>query len=1087
MPDEVNIVQDGEGHARHLTYRTGLAVAGRTPQEVAENFLKAQADTFAMPQRAMESLHVRAAIAPIAEAQSLRFESEKRLMDSTVVSYTQTMFGLPVYQAGVSVVIHQPDNRVKAAASTLHYDIAIQPPSAALTANPADAAATGGYDELVRRAIPAAESMRINRTRLLVYRYDAAKRVHSHGGPGKRGFGPETPTLPLPPVPESIRDGQHYIVVEALFSLALTSWGMLNWQAFIEPDTAAVLFLRALVDGATGMVFDRDPITTTGNLANLPSAVSAVLDAIRDNISLVNLGATTGGQQSLSGTYVELANNNLFPPPTEGTPFNFAYVSRTSNFAAANAYYHCDRFFGMIEDLGFGHTTYFSGTAFPVPIDHLGSSNDVNARCNGNALNNGIGSVVFDLADTGDTAHPIGIAADWRVVLHEFAGHGTLWNHVDSPNFGFSHSAGDSVAAIFNDPHSNAPDRFVSFPWMVNVVDRRHDRTPAAGWGWGGDIASHPFDNTLDPGGYNNEQILSTTHFRLYRSIGGDSADAARREFAAQSVVYLILRAIAQLTPSTNAQDALAWEQQLETADAGTWTSVSPAGSYVGGAYHKVIRWAFEKQGLFQASGAQPNDEGAPPAVDVYIDDGRHGEYVFQPNYWSCADIWNRLVADGGGVHQEPMVGQTNFAYARIKNRGTQPATNVVVKGFHHKAGGSLDYPDDFLPMTPPPVNAANLAAGDNVGVVVGPFQWTPSQAGNECMLFSVSATGDASNIDGTITGTISDWRLVPNDNNIAERTVHPLSAGWSSSGAWVPGQTINLVDSTPQAPAACVFNNKLYVFWKANDASNAIWFSASADGNTWPAGKKINEFDSTPLTPAACVFNNQLYVFWKANNSSNAICFSASSDGNTWPGGKTINGFDSTPLTPSACVFNNQLYVFWKANNSSNAICFSASSDGNTWPGGKTINGSDSTPVAPAACVFNNKLYVFWKANDASNAIWFSASADGNTWPAGSPTNDHLLLVTSEAPAARVFNNQLYLFWSWSGFMYYSASSDGVTWEPLAGRMINGTDSTLLPPCPSYVNLVNGGVINTGVYLFWKTNDSSNKIYFSFGPSFGV
>ena len=78
MPDEVNIVQDGEGHARHLTYRTGLAVAGRTPQEVAENFLKAQADTFAMPQRAMESLHVRAAIAPIAEAQSLRFESEKR-------------------------------------------------------------------------------------------------------------------------------------------------------------------------------------------------------------------------------------------------------------------------------------------------------------------------------------------------------------------------------------------------------------------------------------------------------------------------------------------------------------------------------------------------------------------------------------------------------------------------------------------------------------------------------------------------------------------------------------------------------------------------------------------------------------------------------------------------------------------------------------------------------------------------------------------------------------------------------------------------------------------------------------------------
>ena len=55
----------------------------------------------------------------------------------------------------------------------------------------------------------------------------------------------------------------------------------------------------------------------------------------------------------------------------------------------------------------------------------------------------------------------------------------------------------------------------------------------------------------------------------------------------------------------------------------------------------KVIRWAFEKQGLFQLPGTPtPNDNvGSPPAVDVYIDDGRHGEYDYQPNHWSCQDI----------------------------------------------------------------------------------------------------------------------------------------------------------------------------------------------------------------------------------------------------------------------------------------------------------------------------------------------------------------------------------------------------------------------------------------------------------------
>ena len=33
------------------------------------------------------------------------FKSEKHTMNSTIVSYTQTMFGLPIYQAGVSVTM----------------------------------------------------------------------------------------------------------------------------------------------------------------------------------------------------------------------------------------------------------------------------------------------------------------------------------------------------------------------------------------------------------------------------------------------------------------------------------------------------------------------------------------------------------------------------------------------------------------------------------------------------------------------------------------------------------------------------------------------------------------------------------------------------------------------------------------------------------------------------------------------------------------------------------------------------------------------------------------------------------------------
>ena len=79
---------------------------------------------------------------------------------------------------------------------------------------------------------------------------------------------------------------------------------------------------------------------------------------------------------------------------------------------------------------------------------------------------------------------PIGIATDVRIVMHEF-GHALLYDHVSSPYFGFSHSAGDSLGVLFCDPESKAPDRFLTFPWIPGIP-RRHDRPVSGGWAWGG-------------------------------------------------------------------------------------------------------------------------------------------------------------------------------------------------------------------------------------------------------------------------------------------------------------------------------------------------------------------------------------------------------------------------------------------------------------------------------------------------------------------------------------------------------------------------------------------------------------------------
>jgi hypothetical protein len=137
----------------------------------------------------------------------------------------------------------------------------------------------------------------------------------------------------------------------------------------------------------------------------------------------------------------------------------------------------------------------------------------------------------------------------------------------------------------------------------------------------------------------------------------------------------------------------------------------------------------------------------------------------------------------------------------------------------------------------------------------------------------------------------------------------------------WPGGKPINAVDATNQPVSACVYGNAIFLFW--TDAQNRIMFSSSLDGLNWPAGKPISNLpDKTPAAPSACVFRERLYVFWRANDPSNGIYFSQSFGGGGWPNGNRINNVDSTPMAPTACASGAYVYLFWKASGS-NQIFF--------------------------------------------------------------------------------------------------------------------------------------------------------------------
>ena len=228
-------------------------------------------------------------------------------------------------------------------------------------------------------------------------------------------------------------------------------------------------------------------------------------------------------------------------------------------------------------------------------------------------------------------AEPLGFAADPRWVWHEI-GHVILMARLGELEFRFAHSMGDALAAIVHDPKSmlaRDPDwRGYTFPWVF--TPRRHDRCVLHGWGWSGtlgrDLRERADPDRLRMKGYWTEQILSTSLFRLYRCLGGDTVDPngdpdeSARVRASDITIYLILHGLnltsdPRIVPSNFAES---YADNLSHADEGTILCPTSGGSgYVGGCATKVVRWAFQAQGMFP-----PTPQPSP--TSLFCSEGGH-------------------------------------------------------------------------------------------------------------------------------------------------------------------------------------------------------------------------------------------------------------------------------------------------------------------------------------------------------------------------------------------------------------------------------------------------------------------------------
>ena len=828
-PDlKAHVSVDDESRVRHIRHSQEYWESEENiPRISAETYLNEWAETLQIPNEQLQNLSRKASFFdPREQGVEYQLDKEKHLFDSTTVGYYQTYLNTPVWRRGLSVDIKQNPNRVLGSTNNSEEDLKGSLPeqkiidrykalfqlAAARTATAkAGLGEAEGDDEtaeFVRKAINVSASKaspktkggtasRGDETRLLsgkffIYKYDPKLRYA--GNPSSQrdkkaneiSEEEQSTSMPtLPAVSEKIRAGRAYLVAEIIFTSNSAGFNSLTWLALVELETGSILYVECMTCGVNGLVFRLDPMVKTGDLTITSDDGNATLNPQRDDVLLTNLDAPVMGTQNLRGTYVdieELTDAHADPdiaPPTKPSGTDFDFDVRTNEFGAVNAYYHQTELFKTIESLGFPISTYFNGTTFPIPVDHRSLGTAINAHWSPNGTG-GTAHMCYGLGDTTNIAQPLCRAVDPWVHWHEMGGHGTLGDHVGGGTFGFAHSAGDGLAALQMDPESALralPDRFRYAPFRPSL-NRRFDR-PVATWAWGG--------GANDDGDYGSEQILATCHFRIYRSLGGDASDLNRRKFASRVVTYLILRSIGGLTSGTNPSNwnpatitnvpgrgAQLWCEKMQATDLENWLSEGLSG----GAYNKVIRWAFEKQGSYQPAGAPTpvTTVGAPPAIDVYIDDGRAGEYQYIHAHWQNQSMWNRNAPGAVAGHQNAINRQINYMYGKVKNRGTSTANTVTVRAYHSLPGAGLTWPNDFVEMNPiGGLMIASVAANNAAEVTVGPFEWEPNinAYGHDCVLMIASVAGDPSNVDNfTGTESIQEWRLVPHDNNVGQRNV---------------------------------------------------------------------------------------------------------------------------------------------------------------------------------------------------------------------------------------------------------------------------------------------------------------------------
>jgi hypothetical protein len=133
-------------------------------------------------------------------------------------------------------------------------------------------------------------------------------------------------------------------------------------------------------------------------------------------------------------------------------------------------------------------------------------------------------------------------------------------------------------------------------------------------------------------------------------------------------------------------------------------------------------------------------------------------------NFWQSPDLWVRRTCDGGIQHQDPLAGQPNCVYMRVRNRGSAESNGAdTARVYWHEPSLGIKC-GDWAPIGDRIISATLAHTGTQLLI----FTWTPTRTGHTCLQGEI-----VSNDDPVAYPCDIAW-----DNNLSQRNVDIIPGG---------------------------------------------------------------------------------------------------------------------------------------------------------------------------------------------------------------------------------------------------------------------------------------------------------------------